>query len=134
MNSSILPHRFLSNLLRLLSYQFPIFTLPGSILVMGPFIIEVFSPFTRHKEVVPDSVVWICALTKIQRLFVTELAYSDGNELMLGMEQCRPPARFDLKWICPGVPQPSELRMEVSSLGCWLILIHAPRVISLKLS
>ena len=33
MNSSILPHRFLSNLLRLLSYQFPIFTLPGSILV-----------------------------------------------------------------------------------------------------
>jgi hypothetical protein len=34
MNSSILPHKFLSNLCSLLSYQLPIFTLPGSILVM----------------------------------------------------------------------------------------------------
>jgi hypothetical protein len=34
MNSSILPHKFLSNLFRLLSYQLPIFTLPSSILVV----------------------------------------------------------------------------------------------------
>ena len=57
MNSSILPQRFLSNSLACRLNQFPIFTLPGSILVAGPFLREAFSPFTRHKEVVPVSLV-----------------------------------------------------------------------------